>query len=644
MDSYLVAARAVHFAATISLAGVFAFLCLIADAPSPRLSRRLVILAWASLGLAFASGAAWLFLVAAEMSGEPVGALDGAIVATVLGQTRFGQVWMVRLVLAGALALLLLAPQRRRGPAWRWTGLAFTAGLLGSLAWAGHGASTPGAPGDLHLAADIVHLLAAGAWVGALLPLAMLLTESRRQGGAGMAIARRAVNRFSLMAAISVAALLAGGAINAWFLAGSVPALIGTGYGRLVLAKAALFVVMVTFGAINLLRLTPRLAAIAGAYGAAAAAALTRLHCNALGEAILGLAILGIVAVLGILPPGLHTEPGWPLPFRFDLGFLTTPARTALMVLATAAGGAAIIAVGGAAAARYRMAGVATAAFTLCLGCAWVLLRPAIEPAYPTSFYAPAEPYAATSVERGARLYRDNCALCHGTDGPAAATPRVHPADLTAPHLLAHLEGDLFWWVSHGKGDGAMPGFASVIDASGRWDLANFVRARVAGVASRAIGPDGSPGRAPPLPDFAFETEGRQQTLRGLLPDGPVLLALLSGPPSAERVAQLAALQRRFFTSGLHITAIELGSDTTNAEQPPPLAKTDAAGRSALALFRAADDGGETDLLLDRAGDVRARWTASGGVGVVSDHALTADIDRIKDVAVGSAAHAGHAM
>ena len=52
--------------------------------------------------------------------------------------------------------------------------------MLASLAWAGHGGATPGRPGDLHLAADMLHLLAAGAWLGTLIPLALLLAETRR--------------------------------------------------------------------------------------------------------------------------------------------------------------------------------------------------------------------------------------------------------------------------------------------------------------------------------------------------------------------------------------------------------------------------------------------------------------------------------
>ncbi len=141
------------------------------------------LLAWASLALALLSGAAWLLFVSAQMSGQPIAAtLTQGVVATVLTRTRFGQIWVLRFVLAVVLAVLLLMPQSWRGWLWRWGGLAFAAAMLASLAWAGHGGATPGRPGDLHLAADMLHLLAAGAWVGSLIPLALLLAETRRSG------------------------------------------------------------------------------------------------------------------------------------------------------------------------------------------------------------------------------------------------------------------------------------------------------------------------------------------------------------------------------------------------------------------------------------------------------------------------------
>lgn len=209
MEGFLIAARAVHYSSTISLAGVFAFLCFVADPkPWPKLGRRLMFLAATSLVLGLLSGAAWLLFVSTQMSGQPIAvALRQGVLATVLHRTRFGQIWTLRVLFAVLMAALLVLPHGSRRGLWRWAGLAISACILGSLAWAGHGGATPGRPGDLHLAADILHLLAAGAWVGSLVPLALLLSELRRDriDDAGSTHrARQAVVRFSLLAAISV--------------------------------------------------------------------------------------------------------------------------------------------------------------------------------------------------------------------------------------------------------------------------------------------------------------------------------------------------------------------------------------------------------------------------------------------------------
>ena len=473
METFLIAARAVHYASTISLAGVFAFLCFVASAEAlPRLRRQLWLLAWAGFALMLLSGGAWLLFLSAQMSGQPIAAaLTQGIVATVLTSTRFGQIWILRFVLSVILAVLLLMPQGWRRWFWCWGGLAFAAGLLAALAWAGHGGATPGRPGELHLTADMLHLLAAGAWVGSLLPLALLLAEIRRSGNPDAAAARRAVVRFSILAAISVVILLTAGLVNTWFLAGTVPALIGTGYGRLLLAKIAIFATMVMIAAVNLLRMTPRLAWPSVEGRPRIRNALGHLRRNALVEAGLGFCVLGIVAILGVLPPGLHTEPGWPLPFRLELGALAAPSRMLLAILTALAAFLAIIGVATAAAGHYRAMIAAWGGLATCVVLGAFIVRPAVEPAYPTSFYAPAEPYAASSIVHGGRLYTENCALCHGVDGrgdgPASAGLTVRPADLTAPHLFAHSPGDLFWWVSNGRNKGVMPGFAG-IDEPGR--------------------------------------------------------------------------------------------------------------------------------------------------------------------------------
>ena len=195
MEGFLIAARFVHFAAVIMLTGVFAFERLVvipafrqsgAALPSAAgLRQRLTWLAWANLALVLVSGAAWLAAVAAGMSGKSLGtALSQGAVPIVLTRTRFGGDWQLRLALAVALGVCLLV-RRRASRAIGWTELLLAAAMLASLAWAGHGASTPGPAGDLHLAADFCHLLAAGLWLGTLPPLVFLLV---RGGGPAMPI------------------------------------------------------------------------------------------------------------------------------------------------------------------------------------------------------------------------------------------------------------------------------------------------------------------------------------------------------------------------------------------------------------------------------------------------------------------------
>ena len=196
MEGFMIAARALHFAAAISLTGVFAFECLVAGpafrqsgtapASAGRLRRRLRWLAWTSLALAIGSGAAWLVAVATGMTGKAIGiALSQGALTVVLTRTRFGEDWLLRSALAVLLGFCLLGhwgPRRRASGAIAWTALLLTAGMLASLAWAGHGAATPGPPGDLHLAADFLHLLAAGLWLGTLPPFILFLVEVTRTG------------------------------------------------------------------------------------------------------------------------------------------------------------------------------------------------------------------------------------------------------------------------------------------------------------------------------------------------------------------------------------------------------------------------------------------------------------------------------
>jgi putative copper resistance protein D len=302
----MIGARAVHFAATMLASGVVFFAVFIAaDAPAAFQSR-LAAIAWPALVLSVISGAAWLLLTAQSMSGQPLAdVVSQGVIWTVLLQTDFGNDWLVRLVIACLLAgtFVPLLAAKRNGSRWiTAAAVVLAAALVGSLAWAGHAIGGTGAEGIVHPAADVLHLIAAAAWLGSLPLLALLLAQAQHDDAAHSA-ARAATLRFSTLGILSVGTLVATGIVNTWYLAGSVEALVGTLYGRLLLVKIALFCGMVAIAAINKFKLTPRLV-----HDVPAAAALRRLRRNAAAESLIGVIIVIIVAVLGTEPPASHVH------------------------------------------------------------------------------------------------------------------------------------------------------------------------------------------------------------------------------------------------------------------------------------------------------------------------------------------------
>src|SRR5262249_9591200 len=175
--------------------------------------------------------------------------------------------------------------------------------LLASLAGIGHAQVHEGASAIVHVTADAVHLLTAGAWLGGLLPLGMVVVSCRMK----QLLDEDAVSvlsRFSGMAYLAVAALVASGSINGWLLIGSLSALIGTAYGELLLLKLGLLVLMLCLAAANRFWLVPALAKAPTA--SESDLVLARLRRHILAEQILGILIVGIVSLLGTLSPAIQ--------------------------------------------------------------------------------------------------------------------------------------------------------------------------------------------------------------------------------------------------------------------------------------------------------------------------------------------------
>lgn len=224
--------------------------------------------------------------------------------------TSFGNVSAVRTVLASLFAAAFLLDTTRAE--FRARGLLSTTlavSIAGALAFSGHASAGSDMEGWVHLGADVLHLVAAAAWLGSLLPLALVLDAACANGDeVSIAVARIATQRFSSLGIASAGTLVITGIVNSWILAGSIDALINTDYGRVLSVKLLLFLAMLSIAAVNHLRLTPALPREGREIERedAGSAVFRQLRNNTLIEALLGLIILYLVGILGTLPPGSH--------------------------------------------------------------------------------------------------------------------------------------------------------------------------------------------------------------------------------------------------------------------------------------------------------------------------------------------------
>jgi copper resistance protein D len=318
----LIAVRDIHFVSSVIVAGIVFFNLLVASPTLRRVNSRLVTTMgafkgritaalWGNLALSTISGFAWLCLLAGRIAGKSVDeVISDGTVWIVLSQTQFGFAWELRFLFGVLLIACLLIWRTKNAGAsiWQEALAALLAGAyLGSLAFAGHGEEGLGLERNFHLAADFLHLIAAGLWLGGLVPLALLLVYLRRfREEAWITAACHAASRFSNLGIAAVGTLLISGTINAWFLVGGMQSLIDTSYGRLLLIKITLFAAMVCFAGINRQYLLPRLVGdsetdlIETELGSRTVQWLVR---SSLIEIVLGIGIIIIVGMLGIMAP-----------------------------------------------------------------------------------------------------------------------------------------------------------------------------------------------------------------------------------------------------------------------------------------------------------------------------------------------------
>src|SRR5262249_48289691 len=198
-----------------------------------------------------------------------VAELGPTAVLAELPATRWGRLWIVRMLGLGVMAVALRVPR----PSWSLLAPLGAVWLL-PRSFQGHA----GAHGPLPATVDWVHLMAGSAWLGGLLQLEL----------AGNDPTPHVARRLRTLATGALALLIPAGIYAAFLHVPSLDRLLDTPYGRTLLAKLAL-------GAVNHFRHVPAL--VGGRTEAG-----RNLRRTVRIEVVLGAVVLLLSALLGVLP------------------------------------------------------------------------------------------------------------------------------------------------------------------------------------------------------------------------------------------------------------------------------------------------------------------------------------------------------
>jgi copper transport protein len=168
-------------------------------------------------------------------------------------------------------------------------------GILLALAPAIVGHTRAYGPQVAVVAADALHVAAGAMWFGGLVGLVLTLRPLAGRDG----LAAETLARFSVLAGGLLLAVASAGSFLGWRILGSWSALVETTYGRLVLAKVALVLVVVAVAAWNRFGLLPRVRAAGSSSGGAASLVSRTLAA----EAALLLVLLGVTGFLANQSP-----------------------------------------------------------------------------------------------------------------------------------------------------------------------------------------------------------------------------------------------------------------------------------------------------------------------------------------------------
>ncbi len=181
-------------------------------------------------------------------------------------------------------------------------------------------------PVAILMPANVIHVVAMAAWLGGIAVLVFAL----RAATAGVAPEQRTpllgtvVGRFSTLAGPALAALILTGVVQSLIEVGSWGALLDTPFGRSVLIKIAVAIVIVALGAYNRQKLVPALKRLTGSPGQTG----VLLRRILVAELVLGAIALGVTGALSSYAPSTAQATGKPFSTTVNVG----PARVEVTV------------------------------------------------------------------------------------------------------------------------------------------------------------------------------------------------------------------------------------------------------------------------------------------------------------------------
>lgn len=246
------------------------------------------------IGLVFVGSWLQVFAQMAALSGM---GSAGGVTLDLFFQTRAGALLFTRQLLAGALLFLTIVVTGfadKLRSAGQWLALLLSLAILATFSVGSHAAAVAGS--GWAIVGDFIHLAAAAIWLGGLLLLAVLLWQHRQQSAGEATLLRQVVWRFSVVATLAVFVLVVTGLFSSLVQLQSWSLLWTTAYGRLLLIKGLLVVVILGVALLN-----HRLVRINPASGSAVSWAATYqrpLRRQVWGESLSGLLLMVVVALL----------------------------------------------------------------------------------------------------------------------------------------------------------------------------------------------------------------------------------------------------------------------------------------------------------------------------------------------------------